>query len=148
MESRQGWSNREDELMVNEHLVIKSNGTRCKLQLAIDADEFIVTITDHGLTAEARGWWNSEMEEPQQLARFFEDLASDWRGWDGQKSWRALERPFFLSATHDGLGHVTLTVRLEEGWVDPNWSAEAHLAIDAGGLTELATRVARFVSRF
>jgi hypothetical protein len=84
---------------------------------------------------------------PQQLALFFEDLASSWRGWEGEKTWHALETPFYLSATHDGLGHITLSVRVEEGWVPPTWSAKTSLVLEAGSLDELAARVAHFVSR-
>jgi hypothetical protein len=69
----------------------------------------------------------------------FEDMASEWRGWEGSKEWSSLEDELALSATHNGLGTITLQVRLShlgsEGW---DWEARAALELDAGDQLERA----------
>lgn len=131
---------------MGEQLELKGSEGRATLQLTSDADDFIVTLIDEGLRAEIRGWWNAEMDEPQQLVQWLEDLASCWKGWNGEKEWRALEAPFYLSARHDGSGHVTLGARLESSWVSPTWAAETSVVVDAGSLDDIAAQAARFLS--
>jgi hypothetical protein len=77
---------------------------------------------------------------------FFDDLAASWRGWDGERQWTALEGEVRLSATHDGLGTVTLAVELRSGhYTDAgaSWSARGVLYLDAGGLDALARQAAQ-----
>jgi hypothetical protein len=77
------------------------------------------------------------------LAHFLTGLASDWRGWDGERVWKSLESDVELKATHDGRGTVALTVILRNDLFDARtergWRAEALLTLDAGtALDELA----------
>lgn len=132
--------------MADKQLEIKGNEGQAILHLSGDGNDFIVRLTDEGLEAKIRGWWNAEMDEPRQLVEWFEDLAACWKGWNAEKEWRALEAPFYLWASHDGLGHVTVKARLESGWVAPTWSADASLVVEAGGLDDIAAQVARFLS--
>lgn len=50
------------------------------------------------------------------LVRFFEDLAENWKGFDGEKKWSSLEGEFGLDCTSDNLGHFALeaTIRNNE----------------------------------
>ena len=81
------------------------------------------------------------------LARYFDQLAQDWRGWDGERAWESLEHDLSLIATHDGRGTVRLRVLLRtdtldargEGW----WRAEASLSIDAGTYLTNVARAAK-----
>ena len=43
----------------------------------------------------------------------FNEMAAEWRGWKGQKTWSDLESRVSLSASADSTGHVTLTVELK-----------------------------------
>ena len=50
------------------------------------------------------------------LVRFFENLAENWKGFDGEKKWSSLEGEFSLDCTSDNLGHFALeaTIRNNE----------------------------------
>lgn len=50
------------------------------------------------------------------LVKFFEDLAKNWKGFDGKKEWSSLEGEFSLSCASDNLGHFALeaTIRNNE----------------------------------
>ena len=72
------------------------------------------------------------------LVLFFRDLASSWRGWDGEKEYASLEGGLAISATHDGLGTVSLRVQLRQPW-PPEWSAEA--VLDVGVDADLEAQV-------
>lgn len=64
------------------------------------------------------------------LARYFKDLAADWRGWNGSRDYESIEGDLRLQATHDG--HVNLRVLLWEPTVPTGWRVEAELRLDAG----------------
>jgi hypothetical protein len=77
------------------------------------------------------------------LDRFWRDLAENWRGWEGTRSWQSLEGDLELSATSDRLGHVALEVRLEEGAPFP-WRVHGKLSLDAGQLHRIAAAARTF----
>jgi hypothetical protein len=66
----------------------------------------------------------------QSPVEFFDVLSKNWRGWEGKKSWRALEDEYRLSATMPKTGHVTLTAVLKFDIY--HWEAKAQLDIEAG----------------
>jgi Family of unknown function (DUF6228) len=80
------------------------------------------------------------------LGLLFRRLADDWRGWEGERTWRSLEGDFDLAATHDGLGHVALEVRLRSGPYAADWLATGTLSLDAGQLDAVARDAAAFTS--
>ncbi|MBM0124552.1 DUF6228 family protein [Pimelobacter simplex] len=64
------------------------------------------------------------------LARYFGDLAVDWRGWEGTRDYESIEGDFRVRATHDG--HVNLSVLLWESTEPAGWRVEAEVRLDAG----------------
>ena len=85
-------------------------------------------------------------ERATALAGFLQSLAADWRGWDGVRTWRALERELLLDARHDGRGYVSLGVTLRKPgscWDDAAWSARTVFVLEAG---EEMTRLAEDLS--
>jgi hypothetical protein len=76
------------------------------------------------------------------LATLFEDLAESWRGWKGSKTWAAYEGGLALACEHDGLGHITLTVELQEG-AGYGWLARGDVPLEAGRLDVVAREVRR-----
>ncbi len=76
-----------------------------------------------------------------ELTGFFGVLASEWRGWQGERAYESLERELRLTATHDG--HVRLAVQLRQSTVADGWLAAAVLRLDPG---EEMTRVAADVT--
>lgn len=70
-------------------------------------------------------------EDSGRLLSYVADLAEAWKGWGGEKEYASLEGQLSISAIHDGLGTVTLRVRLRQQW-PPEWSAEATLELGPG----------------
>ncbi|SCL64246.1 hypothetical protein GA0070604_5161 [Micromonospora eburnea] len=93
-----------------------------------------VELYDQGLTA-GRGIelaWLTHAQEPD-LVDFFQQLADDWRGWDGERSWRSLDATMRITAQHDGKGHVTLGGTLHQDSYSPDgWLARVFITVEAG----------------
>jgi hypothetical protein len=77
------------------------------------------------------------------LPTWFAELAAEWRGWEGERSWDAYEGGLALTCSHDGAGHVPLRVRLAEA-NSRAWRAEATVVLEAGQLEDAARAVADF----
>jgi hypothetical protein len=80
----------------------------------------------------------------QTLGLLFRGLADDWLGWEAERTWSSLEGDFDLAATHDGLGHVALEVRLRVGPYAEDWLATGTIWLDAGPLDAVARDAAAF----
>ena len=83
--------------------------------------------------------------EPNDLLRFFAELASQWKGWAGEKEWNSVEGDLGLSCTSDSLGHVAMRVKLKSGIDQDDWCVQTVIHIDAGQLEELALIVKAFL---
>jgi hypothetical protein len=88
--------------------------------------------------------WLSGGEQP--LGEFFDALAADWRGWDGQRRWEAHEGGLTMVCTNDARGHITISVELWEhsryGWV-----VRGDVPLDAGQLEAVARHAHRLFAR-
>jgi hypothetical protein len=80
------------------------------------------------------------------LPKFFSNLASDWKGWDGPRGWKSLEGEFELMCRHDGVGHIETTARLHSIPYGYGWTAEIRFDIAPGDLERIAADVGRFFS--
>lgn len=80
------------------------------------------------------------------LGLLFRRLADDWRGWEGERTWSSLEGDLDLSATHDGLGHIALEVRLRSGPYAEDWLVRGTIWLDAGQLNAVARDAAALSS--
>jgi Family of unknown function (DUF6228) len=77
------------------------------------------------------------------LAEYFSSIATDWRGWPGVKTWG--RNPLSFEATHDGLGHIALTIVLSQPpCVLSGWRAQVTLNMDAGRLDAISRAAATF----
>jgi Family of unknown function (DUF6228) len=81
-------------------------------------------------------------EGPWSPADFFAGLAADWRGWAGERRWRALEGEMEIEASHDGARVlVAVSVRRPDmTFAEDAWSARIVFALEPG---EQLTGVAR-----
>ena len=81
-----------------------------------------------------------------ELARFFEALESDWRGWSGVRKWEALdERSLRIEATHHG-DHVTLLFIVRRGYNPETWEAQVRVQLPAGEpLRQIAAQARRLL---
>lgn len=106
-----------------------------------DGETLSVTLSDVGLRAEldvSAGYIGFA-----RLGEFFFQLADDWRGWVGERTYETLEHDLVLRATHRG--HVHIDVRLSETTID-GWTASASIVIDAGEqLRQICSDVAAVV---
>jgi hypothetical protein len=75
--------------------------------------------------------------EPRSLADFVRDLADDWRGWEGDRTWQSEEAELRLTARHNGTNTVLVRVEMEDG-APPRWRCEAELELDSGAFQQLA----------
>ena len=70
------------------------------------------------------------------LVRFFEGLAENWKGFDGQKEWHSLEGDFSLICTSDSLGHFALEITIRN--VEDTRCARKTIYIESGQLEKIA----------
>ena len=105
-------------------------------------DNLTVTVEQQGLRASKRVW---DFDGWSALLSFFEGLAVNWRGWDGNKNFDSLEGDFRLSAKHDG--HVRLSFELGEFDRPTPWAAKGELTLDPGEeLTEAVEALRRLLA--
>lgn len=103
-----------------------------------------VSIRAPGLSASLQVENNPAWEPPTQL---FASMAEQWRGWNGELKWRALEGEYGLVATRDASGHIKLQATLT-GWDGSGyWSATIPLRTEAGMLDQLHRQVSAFFAR-
>ena len=108
---------------------------------------FQVTVHAEGIAASVVAW-DSYDDGFEQLARFFEGMAADFRGWEGERVWKTAEPAFWLTARHDRSSRITLRVGLECGSPDDAWRATVPVTLDPGTALELAASgLRRFVRR-
>jgi hypothetical protein len=93
-----------------------------------------VALQTNGLSASTDVDLDGLRRKVVPIGEFFAALAADWRGWAGERVWGSA--PLTLIATHDGLGHVTLFVELEERY--DLWRARGQLVLEAGRLEQIA----------
>ena len=90
-------------------------------------------------------------DHPAGLAVLFDDLARDWRGFEGIREWFSLENEFLITCTSDRLGHVFASIELRNNWYagpppgSPGWNVRANLTIEAGALDGLARDLHSFL---
>jgi hypothetical protein len=119
------------------------NGLRMELRPAASAHRdqadgqpmWQVLLSGMGLSA---GLDVSEASwEPCSLTDLVGDLAQDWRGWDGDRSWQSEEAELRLTARHDKSNTVLVRVEIEDG-APPRWRCEAELELDPDAFEQLA----------
>lgn len=71
------------------------------------------------------------------IGEFFRSLARDWRGWEGPREWRSLERVLGFDASINRAGLVQLRVTLRDTGMY-TWLVQYDLAIENGALDTLA----------
>ncbi len=135
---------------MNDEVTIKSSRSDYKLKLSEPKPrglkqtvEYLrVSITGHDIIASSSEVY---LYEADHLAHFFEDLAANWKGWEGDKEWGSIEGDFRIIASIDHLGHIALQVRLRSGPYSEDWLIETGIEVDAGQIEQIAKDVKRFL---
>lgn len=65
------------------------------------------------------------------LSKFFNDLAENWSGWRGIKSYVSQERDLRLEAEHTG-SHINLSFDLHDPEFPGTWSVGGQLTLEPG----------------
>ncbi|MER7539715.1 DUF6228 family protein [Streptomyces sp. NPDC097704] len=117
-------------------------------RFSFDADSvhYAIELRAPGLSArvdEVVAWiWDSD------LTTFLDELAADYRGWDGERSWQTNDRDLTVSAVFRSGGHVGLTWALRP-WVQAagGWGASVTTWLEAGEqMASLAADVRTFLT--
>jgi hypothetical protein len=74
-------------------------------------------------------------------ALFFERMAKNWRGWEGEYRWATLEDDFRLAATTDRLGHVELSIVMKSESCPRDWEVRVRIVLEAGVLDDIFRKV-------
>lgn len=134
-------------------LVIRSPDTETVVRLCnrwqFDADSvhYAVEASARGMTARVDEAVAAIWEPHPNLPTFLDELARDFHGWPGERSWRSLENDLGVSAVFRSGGHVGLTWTLRP-WPARygGWSASVTTWLEAGEqMTSLAADVRAFL---
>ena len=71
-----------------------------------------------------------EVHKMHQLPGFLSELAAEWRGWQGERTWHLTEPGLDIAARHDG-GHIWMAWTVTDG-PEQNWSATVTVVIEPG----------------
>lgn len=124
-----------------ERTVTLIRGTPPESDGSYDGGHFGVEVRATGLCATrpvfVYGW--------SDVAGFFSDLAENWRGWVGPKTWTSPEYDLTMTATHKSSSHVTIEFVVRDGPVH-TWSATTAVDVEPGEeMTHLAKQVAELI---
>jgi hypothetical protein len=137
-----------DELDVRskmESVTIKSaKGRRSLIFSNRSGDYFDVELAGDAVSAKKRVWGYTDTDF---LAGLFESIARDWKGWDGERQWAAIEGDLSISASSDKLGHIRLAVVIRNNDLEDDWQLDVPIFLDAGGLDNIASNVRRFITQ-
>jgi hypothetical protein len=81
--------------------------------------EMRATVRTPHLTAAITIHEHPDVGDFDQLGQLLAGFAADWRGWEGDRTWRSADTDLVLVCTHDQVGRVNVRVTLrnyEEGW--------------------------------
>lgn len=91
-------------------------------------------------------WYVGDPSSPTSaLADLVRETATEYRGWDGVKTWVATEHQLSVEATSDRTGHATFRFRLREDALD-GWRAEATVVLDVMQRERWARELRQFFS--
>lgn len=125
-----------------------SGAIRCFDRNPYDASKPLVTfsveLTSHQLTANAQVYLGSADCASINPSSFFRDMADQSEGWPGTRTWESLEGELSFSASHDGLGHISMETCLKSGCDEYDWLAQTVVMVEAGQLEGLARKAAVF----
>ncbi|WP_432038662.1 DUF6228 family protein [Streptomyces cucumeris] len=117
-----------------------------RISFDTDSVRYAVELRAPGLTArvnEVVAWvWDSD------LAPFLEELAADYWGWDGERSWQTNDQDLAISAVFRSGGHVGLTWTLRP-WPKAigGWGASVTTWLEAGEqMASLAAEIRHFLA--
>lgn len=125
---------------MSNSVVIKSANSEAMIEFANYANDYFEVVLSE---PNFRGMLKVYQPDSPLPTELFRDLARDWKGWDGKRSWASIEGELTLSATCDSAGHTMLTVELRRQTRDA-WRLLGHLLLEAGQLDQIARDLDKF----
>jgi hypothetical protein len=122
----------------SDRLVLRAESWSGTSQEYFEGPDVHVRLTCGAMTAESV--LPAYIADAERLGPLFQEIDRDWRGWAGEKTAGVAGRDWLsASASHDGLGHVSLAVSLAAGWPETvGWSVRGTLLIDVGSAASIA----------
>lgn len=128
-----------------ETVIIKSTrGARALKFSNRNGDYFDAELSGDSIFAKKGIWGYTDTD---LLISLFESIAGDWKGWEGERHWAAIEGDLDITATSDKLGHIRIDVVLLNNNIEDDWKVEAPIYLDAGCLDSLCTQIRRFFTQ-
>ncbi|MEW1699871.1 DUF6228 family protein [Streptomyces sp. NPDC091278] len=120
----------------------------------LDRFRYDQDIVDHAVEVRARGLtaridevvhWTGE----GGLVPYMEGLAADFRGWEGERTWRGPGRDLAVSAVFRSGGHMGLTWSLRsQGGTADDWAVSVTTWLEGGEqMTSLVSALRHFLDR-
>lgn len=103
--------------------------------------EYDAALTGPGVHATARVRALSD-----RMPGFFDEMAADWRGWDGEREWRSLEGHLRIYSAHNGVALANLVIEVNPGpaYNSNRCFAAGGIDLELGQLDRAASAVSRF----
>jgi hypothetical protein len=114
--------------------------------VATPVDSYVVTIQLRELRASTRplNAYNELGGDGSALAAVLAQMATEWRGWKGEKVWHTTDHEVTLTFTHDRVSRVRVDVELKDSPAG-NWKVEGEIAVELGNLDRIAKDVAEYL---
>jgi hypothetical protein len=133
--------------MLDQVIIQSSNSsakpifTQAKRHYDKRLDSFTAILESDGLSAasEVDGF----IFDP--VIMLFNEVAKQWRGWDGEKTACSCDDKLHFSCTSDGLGHTFLRTKLVSGINDEDWEVQATLRLDTIQLEQIPNQLKQFL---
>lgn len=129
-------------------VILKSPRTDSVLTFGRSNDEgFWIEYQSFGVSVRSHAWFEEEMDVVS-FVDFFRDLATCWRGWEGEKTWQpcygVLEKK--LTCRADKVGHIEMWIDMDEvNKPLKTWWLRCCIIVEAGQLSSLATQIERLL---
>ena len=122
-----------------------SRATRLRLH-EVEGDYFHAELTNPKFQGAIRIW--GFLDHSLGLAELFEWMAVNWQVWKDKKEWTSIEGDLHIAVTADTLGHVFMTVELNNQTSANPFLLKTTLILEAGQLEGLAKEARRFFGRY
>ncbi|MFS8103134.1 DUF6228 family protein [Lentzea alba] len=110
---------------------VETTGAQVRLQDCVAFDQDITTMSVELSANGVEARQGVEVLDHDGLAVFFERLADDFQGWDGERAWRSYDEELAVTARFHSRGHVELRWSLADNLTHA-WSVSVTTWIYAG----------------
>lgn len=121
------------------------SATRLRLH-GVEGDYFHVELANPEFRGASRVWQIPDQQF--DLAALFEWMAINWQGWKDEQEWSSIEEDLQVAVATDSLGHVFMTVELNNRNSANPFFLKTTLLLEAGQLEGLAKEARRFFGRY